>query len=516
MYPTGFFSRQSVVAQIQDSVRQLQEQVANTGSGGSGGGGVSSEVLANYVLKTELPAAPNLSAYAYTTQLTPLALKTDVEKKADVTQLPNMSLYVKTADLPSFPDLSAYAYTTQLTPLALKTDLNSLSTTVNTKANLTALADYVKTVDLPAMPDLSGYALTTTVNSKAEKTYVDTQLALKANQTALADYVTGTDFNTRVNPYISNWLTTYINANPNSWVSLRTLLQYYPLTYAMWTSPTHEFVARDGERNGDVWKRFSDTGYTGSSSLCCANGYNVFSTVTATTTKPIAFRKKTHQFTGDAMIHRGMAIRNKGTIFVVYSWVTSPEASRIIFTGTGNTNNINTPTGANIGNDTGPRFRLTRDQFILALEAGGTSTFSGPPVVDTEIGMPYILGFSWDFSLNPPRFIWINNRYAIEHLGPSTETERLEITDTGLIPTVVTSWNIPYSAWNATTTRTAVYNWFGTTVNSGTAVDCHNIGHWDNTYMSMEQMRTIHIRLLQRYCVPPFPASNYRLSDELS
>lgn len=332
------------------------------------------------------------------------------------------------------------------------------------------------------------------------------QLTIDVNalETELDQKMNVADFDVRVNPFISNWLTTYINASPTSWVNLRTLLQYYPLTYSTWTSPVDEFVARSTEHNGRTWKRIIDT----------TNNPNSFpslhSLVTshfvgrdATDTRPYAIQRIANASTYGTM---GINWSNRGTVFVVYSWSATPVSDRIVWNSIGNT-------GTNI-NNTGAQCRLTRGSFTINLEAGGTASFPGPPVVDTDVGVPYVLGFSWDFTVNPPRFCWVNHRYAIEHIGPNEPTELLQITDTGLIPTPATSWNIPYTAFHANSSRPATLAMWGTIQAPGTTVDMHWVGRW-TTHMDMEQARTVHMRLLQRYCVPPFPALNYQLQDDV-
>lgn len=397
--------------------------------------------------------------------------------------------YVTQQDLPAPVDVSGKADTSYVdTQLATKSETDHLHTGVY--APETGSTVYATKAEIP---DLSG-ALTT---AQADDRY--------ASQTALEEKMDTAEFDVRVNPFISNWLTTYINTNPNSWVTLRTLLQYYPLTYSTWTSPVNEYVARPGESNARTWKQITDA-TNNNNTLPSLHSANIaaLAAVGATATKPYAFQRN-----GGGTNNTYATFfqwYNKGTFFWVYSWPAAPAANRMFANTLGNT-------GTGIS-DGGARCRLTRTQFTISLEAGGHAVYNGPPVADTEINVPYVMGFSWDFTIDPPRFCWINQRYAIEHIGPNEPTELLEITDTALIPTPATSWNIPYTAYHASASRGATLAFFGTTQAPEAAVHWHWFGRW-NTYMDMEQARTVHMRLIQRYCVPPFPTTNYRLQDNL-
>ena len=78
-------------------------------------------------------------------------LESDALGFAKTSQLPDMSLYTKTVDLPAFPDLTPYAWQTQLTPLALQSDVNSLTTTVNDKVDATALTPLALAATVPSL-----------------------------------------------------------------------------------------------------------------------------------------------------------------------------------------------------------------------------------------------------------------------------------------------------------------------------------------------------------------------------
>jgi hypothetical protein len=389
----------------------------------------------------------------------------------------------------------SYLVAADITGKADKSDTYTKSEVDTALAGKQAIGSYLVAADIIDKANTSD--VTTALATKADQstTYtkeeVDTQLGLKVNMA---------EFNTLVQPYISTWLTVYINTNPNSWVNLRTLLQYYPLTYSTWTVPEHEYVARSTETNLRMWKRITDGSFNVSGIQWNSASTSAYALLTETAVVPYGFRKNSNIYGTSYNVWN-----NKGSLFLVYSWITTPVAGRVLATSLGNsgTGSINT----------GARCRWTRSHFAISLEAGGETVFDGLPVVDTEIDTPYIQGLSWDFTVNPPRFCLINQRYVIEHFGPNEPNEMLEMTDTGLIPTFGTSWNIPYTAYHASDTRTANFSLFDFIQTTGTPLRVHYVARWQSTYMNTEQMRTVHMRLLQRYCVPPFPAINYRLQD---
>lgn len=389
----------------------------------------------------------------------------------------------------------------RVTQLQLSAAL-ALKTNVGTSNDLQAQIEAITLVADADRTSTSAY-----LSNKADKSNTYTKMEV---DTVMSDKMNTADFNTLVHPLMSSWLTQYINTNPNSWVNLRTLLQYYPLTYSTWTSPTHEFVARSTDTNLRTWKKVTDTLYTTTLYNWYAGFNPEYTLLTETATLPYAF-KKGNMLNGANLYSIYSSATNtwanKGSMFIVYSWVTAPETNRILATSLGNTN----ANGITV-NATGPRCRWTRGEFAISLEAGGESVFTGPPVVDTAIDTPYIQGLSWDFTINPPRFCWVNQRYAVEHFGPNEPNETLEITESGLIPTPGTSWNLPYTAYHAAESRPATTSLFGLTQTGSTSMCFHYIGKW-TSYMDMEQMRTVHMRLLQRYCVPPYPATNYLLAD---
>lgn len=150
-----------------------------------------------YALKSELPAMPDLSAYAKVTALENYATKQALDAYALKTDLPDLTSYAKKSDLPAPVDLTGYAKKSELpdvsnletkadhandvkkinetletyakkselpdiSGLETKTDheadVDKLNKALDNKADKTALDSYALKTDVPASPDLSGYA----------------------------------------------------------------------------------------------------------------------------------------------------------------------------------------------------------------------------------------------------------------------------------------------------------------------------------------------------------------------
>ncbi len=141
--------------------------------------------LDSYALKSELPAMPDLSAYAKVTALENYATKQALDAYALKTDLPaqvDLTGYAKKSDLPDVSGLETqadhendvkkinetletYAKKSELpdvsgleTKADHKADVDKLNKALDSKADKTALADYALKSDVPASPDLSGYA----------------------------------------------------------------------------------------------------------------------------------------------------------------------------------------------------------------------------------------------------------------------------------------------------------------------------------------------------------------------
>lgn len=155
-----------------------------TTTGGGGGGGITLEQL-----------TPMLVDYVTQTQLTPLALKADLDvttalaidsgmKVAEIqTTLTTLALQsdlmdldevvATKADISQLPDLSPYALSTQLTPLALKTEIPvvpDLSSFVTTDTLTDGLASKANQSDLTTLQDTVS-ANTTSINVLENPTF---------------------------------------------------------------------------------------------------------------------------------------------------------------------------------------------------------------------------------------------------------------------------------------------------------------------------------------------------------
>ena len=153
--------------------------------------------LDSYALKSELPAMPDLSAYAKVTALENYATKQALDAYTLKTDLPDLTSYAKKTDLPAPVDLTGYAKKADLPDISgletqadhandvkkinetletyakkselpstdgletkadHKADVDKLNKALDSKADKTALDSYALKTDVPASPDLSGYA----------------------------------------------------------------------------------------------------------------------------------------------------------------------------------------------------------------------------------------------------------------------------------------------------------------------------------------------------------------------
>lgn len=130
--------------------------------------------LTGYAKKSDLPTVPSLDGYAKTADLA--AYETSANHEADINKI-NKALETKAdvSAIPTLPDMSQYALKTDLKNVDLtgyltKDDADRL---LGEKANESELAEYAKKTDLPPVPDLAVYAKVTDVakalNNKADK-----------------------------------------------------------------------------------------------------------------------------------------------------------------------------------------------------------------------------------------------------------------------------------------------------------------------------------------------------------
>ena len=163
---------------------------------------VGKDELANYALKTELPAMPDLSAYAKVTALENYATKQALDAYALKTELPapvDLTGYAKKSELPDVSNLETQAdHANDVKELneALRTYAitygDKLDHALDRKADKTALNNYALKTDLPASPDLSSYAKTadlaayeTSANHKADIDKLNKALEAKADASAI-------------------------------------------------------------------------------------------------------------------------------------------------------------------------------------------------------------------------------------------------------------------------------------------------------------------------------------------
>ena len=151
--------------------------------------------LANYALKSELPAMPDLSAYAKVTALENYATKQALDAYALKTDLPDLTGYAKKTDLPAPVDLTGYAKKSELPDVSnLETqadhanDVKKINETLETYAKKSELPD-VSGLETKADHEADVDKLNKALDSKADKTALDS----KADKTALDVYALKTD-----------------------------------------------------------------------------------------------------------------------------------------------------------------------------------------------------------------------------------------------------------------------------------------------------------------------------------
>lgn len=165
--------------------------------------------LGSYALKTEVPAAPDLTPYALKSEipaapdLSGYALKSEVPDTSALATKAELGSYALKTEIPSAPDLSSYALKEEippapdLTPFALKTDI--ITKTDGGGAMFLADDGTYKLVNAGGdPPDLSAYATTAAMNAalaeKASQQDVDElDVAVNALEGQLADKASAMD-----------------------------------------------------------------------------------------------------------------------------------------------------------------------------------------------------------------------------------------------------------------------------------------------------------------------------------
>lgn len=137
--------------------------------------------LADYALKSELPAMPDLSAYAKVTALENYATKQALDSYALKTDLPDLTGYAKKTDLPAPVDLTGYAKKSELP------DVSNLETHADHANDVKKINETLETYAKKSeLPDISG--LETKADHEADVDKLNKALDNKADKTALADY----------------------------------------------------------------------------------------------------------------------------------------------------------------------------------------------------------------------------------------------------------------------------------------------------------------------------------------
>lgn len=187
-------------AKLTDLVGKAQEQLDHSGTtqpdltGYAKTADVNKELdtkadktaLANYALKSELPAMPDLSAYAKVTALEDYATKQALDAYALKTDLPDLTSYAKKSDLPAPVDLTGYAKKADLPNISgLETQADHAN---DVKKINETLETYAKKSDLPKTDGLE-----TQANHEADVDKLNKALDSKADKTALDNYALKTD-----------------------------------------------------------------------------------------------------------------------------------------------------------------------------------------------------------------------------------------------------------------------------------------------------------------------------------
>lgn len=286
----------------------------------------------------------------------------------------------------------------------------------------------------------------------------------------------------------------------------------HPLyTPAIAPYPTHEFLTQDAFFIGYSAQTNTFSGWRDSVTQDPKYDWNFgLATQAAGTTKPaiefpdpakhpLGIRLLSNQW----MSNPGLFWPNKGTIFLVYSWVTAPTALTAFVL----TRNLEAVQET-------PNYIWAR-QELAQYASGVTYKYASPQTyADSALRTPYVVGLSWDHTVNPPRITFCDAQAIAEHrynasIGQdesvrldygSPNTQGAEIARVKGHATVYDDTLLKESTNQGN--RMSVLSRPKDTTYPDRIV--HYMGIWRHTYMNWEMMTHVRERLRQRYCVGPF------------
>jgi hypothetical protein len=186
----------------------------------------------------------------------------------------------------------------------------------------------------------------------------------------------------------------------------------------------------------------------------------------------------------------------KRTFFMVYSWPnTVPLNIPIVMTRAAAVS----PT---------PNFGLYRDNLVHWYTPILTAIYTREtPSTDTSIQKKYIVGLSYDQSVNPPNITFINSTTIIEH-GTSSTAKHIQINaDNTTTTSQITRINTIYDSGLSTTNTNALNSiqlfcrWTSDS-NANTEANLHYFGIWENEIMNTDKLLNIYFTLRSKYSVP--------------
>lgn len=479
MYNAGYFLRRNVVEELQQLIEDTKDSInsqistiqttlvdiVNTP------GGITVDdlapVLADYALKSEIPVVPPPP------DLTPYALKTEIPMEVDLT--PYATTTFVTTSLMNQPISNIFGLVDLLDTKAGWTDVQTVEAQVLTKADQTSLTPLALKTEIP---DVSG---------KADTSYVEMRLASKPDSTELV-----VDAFASTIPSIQARFVSVASQNAILRVAsgftqaqfdaLGLILVYQqPGGPPPVTTPTHEWIAHPDY--------YTMSGSTITEWIDAQNPTNKIVSSTYTVEAPSSVRPPgVRKGTGEMIT--GAFHRAKCTWFLVYSWPSTPGTDAPLVS-----------TRGSVGQQK-PDTMLYRQGWQWGYNTTNVLYNLPTPLTDTGVGVPYIVGVTWDFTVNPPVFTFIQDGRITRHEG-STTSLRINVNDTldditvDKITGVVGTFNVQ-NASNSTSIVTILGRFGGTGLSQPDGI-VHHIGIWQDVYMSLGEVYACYHRLAQRY-----------------
>lgn len=274
--------------------------------------------------------------------------------------------------------------------------------------------------------------------------------------------------------------------------------------------PTHEFLTQDAFFIGYSPQTNTFSGWRDSVTQDPKYDWNFgLATQAAYTTQPaiefpdpakhpLGIRLLSNQW----MANPGLFWPNKGTMFLVYTWVTAPTAVSLLISSRTSPGTVH------------PNYHWSRRDF-QQFTSSSSYTYNSPQTyADSVVRTPYVVGLSWDNTVNPPRITVCDPQAIAEHRFNASigqdESVRLDYGSPNQQGAEIARVKGHATVFDADLlieptnqgNRLTVMGRPSDASNPDRIV--HYLGIWRNTYMNWEMMTHVRERLRQRYCVGPF------------